>query len=323
MDQLGQDTASSPQSVASVLNELCQGAVQAYRADDQERLGALLVTLQKHAEKFRNSDHIEIADFMVALSALIKGSNLNDAIQGLVEPYRQGLRAVAADLEVEGESEEPAANSETPSEKTSEPESESNAQSQAQSGSQDTAEDAKEEDHWVAALSAEVARMLLERDKDAALRLAENLEGLIGQAGIDPDADAFLRIILDVLHGRPVVQQLIGLQEPYLSAYRSMEALVRGEDPRAGLVERLRHNIEMVAGSDNPEATGGLAAVLASTRAAALAQSDAELQKFIDACAGLIDGHLAMKDARKTEFKSADLDDAWKRILRAWAFVAR
>lgn len=168
---------------------------------------------------------------------------------------------------------------------------------------------AEEEPDWIAALAAQVATILKQRDRAAAGELAERLQQVIAGAGTDAAAAAYLQVLLGVLAGADVRRQALALREPYRSAYFSLQAVVRGVDPRAGLIERLRHNAMQVLAGGNPEARRALATAMARVRVHAGHGGDAELERFVAALALRLDGEPAQAD-----FADPVLREAWAAI---------
>jgi hypothetical protein len=193
------DEAAVAEDVASILNDVCRAAVAVGRSADPDAVATLLRDLGARAEAFRARGYGAVAAFLAALERLLAGEPLAEAQADLVEPFREGLALVAADIAVPDDP------------------------------------DGSEGD-WVALLSAQVATILRHRDRDAAKGLAGQLQAAMGGPGIDPDAAAFLEVLLGVLSGRNVRMQSLRLAEPYRSAYFTLEATLKGAGTRGEAV---------------------------------------------------------------------------------------
>ncbi|MCB0217734.1 MAG: hypothetical protein H6648_10210 [Caldilineae bacterium] len=307
--------AASAEAVAATLNAICSAAVGAGRSGDRAALAAFCERLDRRADAFRTGDQAPVADFLAALSRLLRGAPLGDAIAGLVEPYRQGLRAVAADLAP------PPADGRLAWQNgdRGEPVIPVDAARPVMDAAGHSAPEAAATEDWVAALTAHVAALLKARDRETARALATELERTAGRPGIDPDAAAYLALLLDVLRGQDVRHRILRLVEPYRSAYGSLQLLMRGADPRAALLDRLVHNAELVLTSDNPAAGEALAKVLDALRAEALRSSEPELARFAESIRRLLEARAdpnaadASADATPS-FQDAALAEAWRRL---------
>lgn len=163
------------------------------------------------------------------------------------------------------------------------------------------------ETDWVPAAAARVAQVLRRRDRGAAVTLADQLTTAAALPELDAAARDYLRLLVAVLHGADLRAASLRLVEPYRSAYFSMQALLRGADPRAGLIERVRDNALMVLRSDNPDARQALAASLVEVEAAAAEAHPGELAQFVGAVRALVAGQ--GQDA--PAFAEPDLAAAW------------
>lgn len=267
--------AASADDVAAILNAVCGTAVEVARARDAAVLAAFSHDLEARAEAFRARGHASVAAFLVGLRRLLEGAPLDVVQSDLAEPFREGIELVAEDI----------------------------------------AAAANDADDWVAALAARVSTILRERDRDAARQLADQLRAALVAPGVDPDAAAYFDILLGVLAGTNVRLKSIRLSEPYRTAYFSLEAVLKGADPRAGVVERVRDNALAVIQADGSPAREGLAAVLARSREDAVRAGEHELARFIGAVAALIDGDAGEPVAPFTE---PELRQAWAQVLAAW-----
>lgn len=193
------DEAAVAEDVASILNDVCRAAVAVGRSADPEAVATLVRDLDARADAFRARGYGAVAAFLGALERLLAGEPLAEAQADLVEPFREGLALVAADIAVPDDPEESEAD-------------------------------------WVSLLSAQVATILRHRDRDAAKGLAGQLQAALSGPGIDPDAAAFLDVLLGVLSGRNVRLQSVRLAEPYRSAYFSLEATLKGAGTRGDAV---------------------------------------------------------------------------------------
>jgi hypothetical protein len=258
---------------ASALNEACRAAVAAVRSGDAAERADLARRLEAHAAGLAADDGT--GPFLAALAALVRGEPAGPLADGLDEPWRRGLLAVAADM---------------------------------------GHEPADAERAWVAALAARVAQVLRRRDRPGAQALAEQLAAALDSDDLEPGAAAYLRVLLGALGGQDVRLASLRLAEPYRSAYFSLQALLRGEDPRSGLVERVRDNAVLVLRSGNPEARAALAASLADVEADAAAGPQAELADFLRAVREQVAGAAELPAPALSE---PDLVAAWAAVVAA------
>lgn len=284
-DQSPVDDPAGADDVAEALNEACRAVVAVARSGDARAADALAGRLDERSIRFEGYGQWAVASFVRALAALLRGSSSEAAGAGLTPPYRAALDAVAADIAR-------------------------------------PAEDADDVD-WVAGLAARVATLVQRRDRAGALALAERLEQLRGTADLDPDAAAYFDVLLGVLAGRDVRARVLGLVEPYRSAYLSLEAVVRGVDPRAGLVERVQDNATLVLQHGDAPAREGLAAALADVEREADRRGETELARFIRAVGALVDGGASVGAgaAGTAPFEDPELAEAWAQICAVWAMA--
>ena len=307
--------AASAEEVAATLNAICSAAVGAGRSGDAAALADFCERLDRRADAFRAGGQAPVADFLAALSRLLRGAPLGGAISGLVEPYRQGLRTVAADLAPPRAGGRPARSNGDAGELGIP----ADAARPAEDPAAHRAPEPVPTEDWVAALTAHVAALLKARDRETARALATELERAAGRPGVDPDAAAYLELLLDVLRGQDVRHRVLRLVEPYRSAYGSLQVLMRGADPRAALLDRLSHNAELVLKSDSPAAGEALSKVLDALRAEAARSGEPELARFASAIRRLLD---ARRDPNAAEasagavpaFQDAALAEAWRRL---------
>lgn len=169
------------------------------------------------------------------------------------------------------------------------------------------------ESDWVPAAAARVAQVLRRRDRAAAASLADQLAAAAELPDLDAAGEVYLRVLIGVLHGADVRATSLRLVEPYRSAYFSMQELVRGADPRAGLIERVRDNALLVLRSHNAEARAALALSLADVEDAAATAQAGELTQFVSAVRALVAG----EPATRTRFDEPDLAAAWITLRQA------
>lgn len=270
--------------VAEALNEACRTVVAVARSGDAAATDDLAQRLDARSTRFDGYGQTAVAGFVRALAALLRGSSADAAGAGLTPPYRAALDAVAADI----------------------------ARPDA---------DADDVD-WVAGLAARVATLVQRRDRTGALALAERLEQLRSTPDLDPEPAAYFDVLLGVLAGRDVRAHVLGLVEPYRSAYLSLEAVVRGTDPRAGLVERVQDNATLVLQHGDAPAREGLAAALADVEREAIRRGEAELARFIRAVGALVDGGGGGAEAAAVApFEDPELAEAWAQVCAAWAMA--
>lgn len=269
--------AASAEDVAAILNAVCTAAVEVARGRDAAAIAAFGRELEARAEAFRNCGHGSVAGFLVGLRRLLEGTPLAVVQADLADPFREGIELVAEDI----------------------------------------AAAAADADDWVAALAARVATILRQRDRDAARQLAGQLRAALAAPGVDPDAAAYFDILLGVLAGTNVRLKSVRLAEPYRTAYFSLEAVLKGGDPRAGLVHRVRDSaLSALQGADAP-VREGLSAAFAQSRADALRAGEAELARFIEAVSALLDGAGAGAGT-VAPFADPGLRRAWAEVLAAW-----
>jgi hypothetical protein len=299
----GDDPAGADE-VAEALNEACRAVVAVARSGDAIATEDLARRLDDRSIHFAGYGQRAVADFVSALAALLRGTSADAAGAGLTPPYRAALEAVAADIARPGE-------------------------------------EADDVD-WVAGLAARVAMLVQRRDRAGARALAERLEQLRSTEDLDLDSAAYFDVLLGVLAGRDVRVAVLGLVEPFRSAYLSLEAVVRGTDPRAGLVERVQDNASLVLQHGDAPAREGLAAALADVQREAERRGEAELARFIRAVGALVDGggsgavtgtggvdetwvHRGDGDgaeaAAVAPFEDPELAEAWTQICAAWAMA--
>ncbi len=309
--------------VADTLNAICNAAVQAGRSGDAAAVAEIRRRLERQSERFRGAGRPEVAAFMAGLSNLLGGSTLERALEDVEGPYRQGLRAVAADLRASGRAPEgrPRQGEDAPRPVAREAAPERDDPPATERRPADAGDDAGQD--WVAALTAHVADLLRARDRQTARALAAELERTARQPGVDPDAAAYLEVLLGVLRGQKLGPRVLQLQEPYRSAYGSLQALMRGQDPRAGLLERVTHNAGLVMKSDNPEAREGLESVLEDVEQRAERLGEAELARFVGSLRRLLDGELEADRAAEIRFEDSALRSSWDRIVALWQRLTR
>lgn len=300
------------EEVSATLNAICAAAISTWRSGDAEAIGALAQRLSQREAELASGGRVEMGAFFGALAGLLLGIDPNEAIRPLVEPFRQGFRAVAADMLADPRSQVRNPSS-GPERADAGPEVDSASRSEPESDGRPATAPPSEASDWVAALAAHVAAILKARDRETALGLAGELEKTARQPGMDPDAAAYLMVILGILRGEDVRRRVLGLVEPYRSAYASLQALMRGADPLDSLLDRLVHNAALVAKSDNPEARAGLDAVLQGVAAEAEGQELPELARLV----GLVRSRLqtssnnsedARGDAAEPRLEAGDFD---------------
>lgn len=222
---------TAPEAIADLLNKRCRQAVRVATSPSADAAPAFAAALRREALEFAAKDGRALAAFLSALALLLEGGDLETAIQPLAEPFRGGLRAVAADI----------AATRTPP----------------------RPELAPEDVDAVAQLASRVATVLRARNRAGAAALAQALDEAGRSPGLDPDAGAYLAVLRGVLSGKRVQAQALSLSEPYRSAYFSLELLMKGVAPLGALLDRLQHNCRLVLASGNTEAQAALDAVLA------------------------------------------------------------
>jgi hypothetical protein len=271
---------AGPDEVSATLNAICAAVVSAWREGDPATIGALASRLSQRDAELSASGRGDLGAFFAALASLLGGMPPEEAIRPLVEPYRQGFRAVAADMAA---APAPAGGARSVAAEGSEarPKSQKDPGSDADAMAAPAADPPSQTSDWVAALTAHVAAILKARDRETAVGLAGELEKTARQPGMDPDAAAYLMVMLSVLRGEDVRRRVLTLVEPYRSAYGSLQSLMRGTDPLDALLERLVHNAGLVARSDHPEARAGLDAVLRSLAEQAERQALPELARLV------------------------------------------
>ena len=297
--------------LASNLNELCQGAVRAAAAhpkDCEAFLGHVIG--QAHELRAAGPDGASIADFLDALAEILSGRNLEAALAGLVEPFRQGLRAVSLDLEA-------AMQRKGAAQAGDENDTENDAIQRPSTSSSDAAADVDPSD-WVAALAAQTVTLLKDRDRDAASALVAELGKIRSRPGVDPDASAYMGLLEEVLSGKDVRAQALRLAQPYRDAYFSMQKLMMGSDPRKALLKRVEHNATLVLREGGKEAKLGLGDVLEDLRSRAEAREIGELADFVEAVGRLVDADSSDAD-QETRFQDEELQATWLRIRKAWS----
>jgi len=226
---------TAPEAVADLLNKRCRQAVRVATSTSAEAAPAFAAALRTEAREFAAKGGTALAAFLSALALLLEGEALETAILPLAEPFRGGLRAVAADIAATRAPARP--------------------------------ELAPEDVDAVAQLASRVATVLRARNRAGAAALAEALDEAGRSPGLDPDAAAYLAVLRGVLSGRRVQAQALALSEPYRSAYFSLELLMKGVSPMGALLERLQHNCRLVLSADSPEARAALDAVLGELEA--------------------------------------------------------
>lgn len=261
---------------------MCRSAVSVGRSGDPRAAGAFAAGLRADATRLSGTEDGALGAFLSALAGLLEGEDGEALAAGLAPPFAAGLRMVAADL----------------------------------------ARPAEEEDavDWVAGLAARVAVILRRRDREGARALSEELDAILAAPDLEPAAALYLRTLREVLSGRDVRHRIPALEEPYRSAYLSLESVLRGTDPRAGLIERLEHNAGLVIERDDPRSRAGLAAALAELRAEAGRTGELDLAGFIDAVAALIDGHPPQP---APPLRDAALAQSWSRLAERWEAAGR
>lgn len=287
---MAQADDSRSEGVAEHLNLRCRQAVRVAASGAPGGVQAFAARLRREAETFAVDGGTRMAGFLNALARLVEGAPLELAIEGVQDPFRTGLRSVAADMADARRRAAPAAATEPP------------------------------EAEAVAQLASRVATVLRARDRNAARALAEALDEAGRTTGLDPDAGDYLLVLRDVLAGRKVQAQALALAEPYRSAYFSLDLLMRGASPLPALLERVRHNAVLVLASGSQEARAALYAVLDDLEARARRADGvpAQLADFVAAVRDLLGDGAATRDAagvgaawKPRRFDDAHLDAAW------------
>lgn len=303
---MAQDEGSRSEGVAEHLNLRCRQAVRVAASGAPGGVQAFAARLRREADTFAVDGGTRMAGFLNALARLVEGAPLELAIEGVQDPFRTGLRSVAADM------------------------------AEARRRAAPTAETEPPEAEAVAQLASRVATVLRARDRNAARALAEALDEAGRTPGLDPDAGDYLLVLRDVLAGRKVQAQALALAEPYRSAYFSLDLLMRGASPLPALLERVRHNAVLVLASGNPEARAALDAVLADLEARARHADGAppRLADFVAAVRDLLGDGAGTVAAgtvapagvgaawQPRRFDDAHLDAAWQGIGRVGASTA-
>ncbi len=279
-----------PESVAERLNLRCRQALRVAASAAPGAAPAFSARLRREAQLLAEQGGTRMAAFYVALARLVDGEALEAALEGVEDPFRTGLRSVAADIAAAREQAPPAVVAEAP------------------------------ETEAVAKLASRVATVLRARDRAGATALAQALEEAGRTPGLDPDAGDYLLVLRDVLAGRKVQAQALALAEPYRSAYFSLDLLMRGASPLPALLERVRHNATLVMTTGGDEARAALDAVLSELEARAKRAEAAppRLADFVAAVRERVAGsqELGAEVWSEQRFDDAHLDGAWERIGR-------
>ncbi len=277
-----------PEAVADLLNKRCRQAVRVATSPVASAAPAFAAALRTEARDFAQRGGERLAAFLSALALLLEGEALETAVLPLAEPFRSGLRAVAADIAAARAAEQPAA------------------------------EPMGEEDRdAVAQLASRVAMVLRSRNRGQAAALAEALDQAARQPGLDPDAGAYLAVLRGVLSGQRVQAQALGLVEPYRSAYFSLELLMKGVAPLGALLERLRHNCLLVLREGSGEAAAALDAVLAELETRSRSGGPdvpAGLTAFLAALRRGLAGQWPAEGPEAVGFGDARLDAVWSEV---------
>jgi|GEM_PF-4536319 len=291
---------AQPESVAERLNLRCRQALRVAASSAPGAPAAFAARLRRESLELAQVGGARMAAFYVALARLVEGEPLDAALAGVEDPFRTGLRSVAADLDMVRAQARP-------------PEPEGPPEAEA-----------------VAQLASRVATVLRARDRAGARSLAEALDEAGRTPGLDPDAGDYLLVLRRVLEGRKVQAEALALAEPYRSAYFSLDLLMRGASPLPALLERVRHNAKLVLLAGSDDARAALDAVLADleARAARAEGAPERLAEFVSAVRALLGGDdgagQAARDAagsiaawRVRSFDDAHLDAAWQGIGKA------
>ena len=291
--------------VAANLNELCRQVVAASHSDDPGESGRLARDLEIRAAGEVLGD--PVSGLMQALAKMLRGASVAD-VEALVPPaWGRALRAVAADLGPGvGSGDDPIGGSDVGGGGAG------GSAAPVQPDDDETPSRALPE--WVMPMTAVVAAALLDRDQAAAERSDATLETIATADACSDDEKIFAKILRSALSGEDVRARVVGLGAAYREALLSLDALLRGEDPRAGLISRVVQNAQLVIRSGDPEARAALSSALAALEARAAGVGQPEMARF----AALVTAEVGLRgpgaDAR---FEEPDLQDAWAAISAA------
>ena len=262
---------SAATETAALLNEACRRVVDIVRAGDKAAMAGLAERLAERAASAGGPD--DPRHFLGALAGLLRGRTAAELAPDLPAAWRPALEAVASDMAGAGRAQ----------------------------GAEHRA--------WVADLAAQTAAVLKARDRAGAMALDAALNRLVEPAGrLDEDAARFVWVLRGALGGRDVRTGVLALVEPYAQAYRSLEAIVRGADPRSALIARVVHNTRLVLERNDEATSADYLQAMVEVEAQARAIRDEELVAFIAAARSLVDGTGAEERA---SFGAGDLDAAW------------
>ncbi len=165
----------------------------------------------------------------------------------------------------------------------------------------------------VASLSARVAHVMQRRDREGARQLSGELARLSSSGTLDEAQTRFLRVLDGMLAGRDVRHDVLALQGIYVDAYRSLEHVLRGADPRAGLIERVRDNTLLVLRDGDDDTRARFDAAMAEVEGRAIATGEHELGDFVSAARALV----RREPIRPIPTWTApDLVAAWQELVR-------
>lgn len=244
---------------------------------------------------------------MQAFAKMLTGASMAD-VEALVPPaWGRALRAVAADLGPGvGSGDDPIGSADVDGDRE--------GKSAAPDRRDDDETPSRALPEWVIPMTAVVAATLLDGDQAAAERSDSTLETIATVDTSSDDEKVFAEILRCALRGEDVRRRVGGLGAAYREAVLSLNALLRGEDPRAGLISRVVHNAVLVIRSGDTEARSALSRALAALEARATGVGQSEMARF----AALVTAEVGRGGSgADVSFPEPDLQAAWAAIIAA------
>lgn len=167
------------------------------------------------------------------------------------------------------------------------------------------------DESWIAASAARVAAVLGRQDREGAEALDAELSHAMEGRALDDDARAYLRVLRGALAGRDQREASLALVEPYRSAYFSLVEILRGADPRKGLIDRVRDNAILVLREGDEQTERGLSAALESVEREAEEGGEDELARFV----GAVRARVEDRPAPAPELEDPELVAAWRAVV--------